>query len=543
MTSSCENPENTTYLDELCRICSVKCSVLDIHVFSQLGKIRGLLKKLESCLSISVREHDPFPKKLCENCCFQLEAYYEFRMKSLESENYFNSLLKKSEESFSTDSFAQIDFDVPGSEPDTKERRENSEYILESDILITVEENGSQFNLTGNEIINFDQTMLSDTNIFNMKIDQKDAGDHAESLTMNSESLPSDLNFADHLTDVDMKIDIGQSDNNDESQMPESPSVEVDFMSEEEKTHEEEILLKKSKMKGKSKMCTVCQKTFQNNFKLDEHMLRHKDPKPYKCQYEGCKKGFQSKIGWAQHEASHKGLFLLTCDICGKGFQCQSYLTVHQRVHSDSRPFACSTCGERFKAKATLINHENRHKGILPFKCYICYKGFVTKALCTSHEATHDDIENNRKYPCEICQKKFVCKTYLKVHQRIHLNDRPFGCEICEKKFLTKTDLKTHLQTHTKEKKHFCEICGKNFARKDTLTIHKRSHSGVRPYKCYYCDDAFTQLSVRNVHMKHKHTGERNFACPEKNCSKKFVARSTMMTHLKRHNNHATDSI
>ncbi|XP_059622004.1 zinc finger protein OZF-like [Phlebotomus argentipes] len=532
MTAIAENVENTTYLDELCRICAVKCSILDVSVYSDVGQLKELQRKLDSCLPISVREHDPFPKRLCESCCYQLEAFYDFRRRSLESENYFNNLLKKSAAvtpGYSSDSFAHIDFEGL-QESEEKERKENFQYILESDdILIKVEGNGSQFidNLSGNEIINFDQTMLSDSNIFNLKMDQKEDG----ALTMNSESLPSDLNFEDQLSDMEdgIGMDMENHQDIDGSESEESPRTE-DII----KTVEPEVENSpKESQKKKSKACSVCQKTFQNNFKLSEHILRHSDPKPYKCSFEGCSKGFQSKIGRAQHEATHKGVFLLTCDKCGKGFQCQSYLTVHQRVHSDFKPFACATCGMRFKAKATLVNHENRHMGIQPFKCSICQKGFVTKALCQAHENTHTS-EGNQKYPCTVCRKMFVCKSYLKVHMRIHTNDRPFECEVCGKKFLTNIDLKSHQQVHTKEKKHFCEICGKNFSRKDTLNVHRRTHSGERPYKCLYCDDTFTKSSIRNVHMK-LHTGERPFGCPVDNCAKRFVSKSTMMTHIKRH--------
>lgn len=59
--------------------------------------------------------------------------------------------------------------------------------------------------------------------------------------------------------------------------------------------------------KIKGKICGICGKVCQNNFRLKMHMTSHSTNKPFKCPFEGCTKEFKSKIGLKEHEAKHTG--------------------------------------------------------------------------------------------------------------------------------------------------------------------------------------------------------------------------------------------
>ncbi|KPU79903.1 uncharacterized protein Dana_GF18167, isoform B [Drosophila ananassae] len=134
----------------------------------------------------------------------------------------------------------------------------------------------------------------------------------------------------------------------------------------------------------------------------------------------------------------------------------------------------CNMCGKYLKTVDNLKNHRLRHLGVKNFACEICNKRFVTKHLLTLHERVRHLGE--RPYPCGYCQLCFFTSSARNCHERLqHIRDKRYQCDECGKQFNTPTFLKRHLFAHTGQKPHSCETCSVSFSRTEYLKNHLRS--------------------------------------------------------------------
>ena len=65
------------------------------------------------------------------------------------------------------------------------------------------------------------------------------------------------------------------------------------------------------------------------------------------------------------------------------------------------------------------------------------------------------------------------------------------------------------MQYHTGEKPFKCNMCEKKFVNSSEIKVHQRSHTGFKPYKCKICEKEFTTISKMKTH-KHSHSGENH---------------------------------
>jgi Zinc finger, C2H2 type len=83
-----------------------------------------------------------------------------------------------------------------------------------------------------------------------------------------------------------------------------------------------------------------------------------------------------------------------------------------------------------------------------------------------------------RRHVCEVCQKRFLKKSNLIDHLRLHANMKIFKCDYCDRSFVQMGNYKQHLRIHTDEKPFTCEFCNKSYTQSSALKIHKRTHTG-----------------------------------------------------------------
>ncbi len=65
-----------------------------------------------------------------------------------------------------------------------------------------------------------------------------------------------------------------------------------------------------------------------------------------------------------------------------------------------------------------------------------------------------------KPHECLTCGKRFLKSSFLREHQRRHLEPGTYGCLMCAKRFYSPNKLKEHIRTHTGEVGTYLQGCG-----------------------------------------------------------------------------------
>lgn len=126
------------------------------------------------------------------------------------------------------------------------------------------------------------------------------------------------------------------------------------------------------------KKCEECGKMIEKN-RLDGHMNKHNNVKPYVCSEDECGKSFYCRLLYRLHKTSiHTGT-LVTCDICDKQFPSQRSLYAHSLRHRNIDRYHCDYCERKFNNSNSLKRHMAIHSGIREWKCENCSASFYRK--------------------------------------------------------------------------------------------------------------------------------------------------------------------
>ena len=130
----------------------------------------------------------------------------------------------------------------------------------------------------------------------------------------------------------------------------------------------------------------------------------------------------------------------------------------HVRSHANEMPFSCSVCSKKFVIKSRLTSHLKIHSG-KPAYVFLTAYGFPVTGrgkTCRSRTSVRmhkDEHLGIKRWSCSLCDRKFLSQGNLKKHERRH-GDKRFPCTSCDVSFLEKQELSKHMKRHEKSATH-----------------------------------------------------------------------------------------
>ncbi|XP_058455173.1 zinc finger protein 836-like [Malaya genurostris] len=425
-------------IDKMCRLCMARTNL--IHSILQ----DNLLQKVAICISILINPDDGrFPLDVCALCALKVKDFFEFRQNcqkvqllfeknySFEENRTSTDLVPKVEQCFTPLSNeiesieitnVEVEFEAP-----IKGNEQIEEYELITDQASEVE---SEF------VERLDDTQFEDN--------EENLIEHDELHSDTAE--PVECDFDDqHIDSVVSKHDYEMvellsfdSTSQNESLVNTSSSnipyilspLQEDFQKDDEnvskpKRSQSRTRKKRERITPKPQRdekeiyqslllkCDKCGKLVERN-RMEGHVNRHEDIRPYTCNVSEC----------------------------GTKFHCKIALRLHTQGRHSSNRLPCDICGKIYSSTKTLYHHKKETHSEKQFKCDLCDLAFVSNARLNRHRMTHSDI---REFKCPHCPKEFYRSNNLKVHLRSHTKEKPFACSMCPKAFGYQRLLKDHV--------------------------------------------------------------------------------------------------
>ena len=293
-----------------------------------------------------------------------------------------------------------------------------------------------------------------------------------------------------------------------------------------------------SKNAKKPYTCTLCNKSFSQNYMVILHMRTHTEEKPYKCIL--CSKPFSTKSDITRHMRIHTGEKPFSCMICNKLFALNGQVKRHMLTHTGEKLHSCSQCNKSYAHPSSLQTHMRHHISEIQM-------ADKQRHLCSNNNCkfeaeqpnSNDKIEekpkvNKAKHACSICMQSFPVYYKLKVHMQMHTQEKPFICTVCSKPFSHSSHLTDHLRIHRGEKPFPCLICKKLFSQRSNMKTHMRTHSGDKPFSCLYCNKSFSQKINLKEHILHHTSGTGGiYSCSH--CYKSYLLKDSLRKHMLSH--------
>ncbi|XP_076673541.1 uncharacterized protein LOC143371803 isoform X10 [Andrena cerasifolii] len=574
------------YLD-LCRLCLVKDRV-SVPIFEGEGDVRQIFLKIAACLPVKVAREDKLPKKICDDCVYKVELFYQFWNTTANAEKQLLQWLGEvgmdGKQGYVTNTLNQ----------NVMKQEQSAENRLDGSVMQQVSEhqNNMGMGMMDNMGLGIPMMMSSANQQQITSVPMDTSGNSVQTV----QAVPGPSSQTTH-------NQISQSQTSSTQQEEEEESSEDEENSDEECDGDEGLPVKEESEEDPNSR-TIEPTTFVNvSLACDEAgpsgLQQQKisdipempmqqpadgDPKsgsppldplrdttaseePWKIRIPSYTRPKErrlpkSRVKGAPARKDEKGAKPKNkidrrpeCDYCGKKFYGKSFLVSHMRQHKHP----CETCGQTFKLRKDLKLHYEQVHGPLLYPCDICEYKSKNKWTLKDHIIRRHT--GSYVYTCKICEKQFKIKNDLRQHtNQMHNNQPPIictvcghpnkslpalkshmryrhfrpehECGICKRRLMTQDSLEQHLLWHERQEKVVCPTCGKIFSQRRDLNLHIRIHEGIKPFTCPICGKSFSRRTAQEQHIL-IHTGMRPYACDI--CGQAFAQKPGLICHRKRH--------
>lgn len=320
----------------------------------------------------------------------------------------------------------------------------------------------------------------------------------------------------------------------------------TEFMTEEEMQATREEAKLKVQYASSAFKCELCVIGFYNQQQVKDHFVSAHKVKPNTSPCKICFM-YVEDGNLPSHTSQH--YYRYVCKLCGARETCRKAIQNHVNSHQEKQQRQLIKIGDTNakkkmkKKKGEIQNAAQAKPGdlrkLLSKTTIECYQCLECDMFFKSSRArkTHVERFHREGFQCDHCKKRFVNRTTLATHLRLHEGPLPREeCPICHK-MVRKIQLKYHVQRHQNKGRFECGECSKVFSHLATYQAHfkySRAHASDQVFKfpCPMCNKGYPTKQAMQDHFNYNHLRKTNYKCPL--CDKPIASRKNVDRHMLR---------
>ncbi|XP_023030462.2 uncharacterized protein isoform X1 [Leptinotarsa decemlineata] len=228
-------------------------------------------------------------------------------------------------------------------------------------------------------------------------------------------------------------------------------------------------------------------------------------------------------------------------NIMNESNDCENEINVDHDyiVRTESEKFSVSVVEQEVSGTQESEDWQEqtcRNEDTMELKCPSCQTHYKTSRGLRDHLKTfHNISEEDYIYHCQVCEEEFKNSEDMLEHRNSH----GWCCSLCAEIFSSDQELNSHNKNHPQS--YTCNQCSDTFPSKSIMKQHQSMHKIISdlkqrkkksPQKRYHCDSCsmvFRYPTRLRVHRNIVHLKLKNYKCHD--CGKKFGTKNTLLLH------------